>query len=78
MKEKKKKKKRLYEIVIELSGYQKKEGRTKCHISIQLNASRMKENDPTLPTTNTLKTRLSQFKGIHIASSAYWQNTIEF
>ena len=56
---------RLYDIVIELSEYQRKEGRTKRQILVQLNAaSRMKKNDPTLTTWNTLQTinRLIQFK----------------
>ena len=53
----------LYETVVELSEYQRKEGRTKHQISVQLiSASRMKKNDPMLSTWNTLKTRLFQFK----------------
>ena len=68
---------RSYETVIELSGYQRKEGGTKCQILVQLNASRMKKNDPTLPTRNTLKTRLFQFKE-PTASRAYQQYTFKF
>ena len=48
----------LYETVIEQSGHQRKEGRSNRHISIQFNASRMKKNDPALPTWNTLKAKL--------------------
>ena len=39
-----------------------KEGQSKRQISVELDASRMKRNDPTLPTWNTLKTRLFQLK----------------
>ena len=41
---------------------QKKEGRSKRQISIKLNASRMKKNGPTLPTSDTLKIRLQQLR----------------
>ena len=41
---------RLYKTIIELSGYQREESRSKRQISVQFNASRMKKNDPTLPT----------------------------
>ena len=39
-----------------------KEGRSKSQISVELDASRIKENDPTLPTWSTLKTRLFLLK----------------
>ena len=55
---------RLYETVImELSGYQRKG--TKRQISVQLNASKMGENAPTLPTSYTLKVRLFRLRTTH-------------
>ena len=46
--------------------------------SVKLDAIRMKNNDPTLPTCNTTKTWLFQLKEKHIVRCAYRQYTIEF
>ena len=46
---------RIYETVAELPGYHRKEGGTKRQISVQLTASKMEKNAPTLPTWYTLK-----------------------
>ena len=39
---------------------QRKECRSKRQISVELNATRMEKNDPTLPTWDTLKVRLQR------------------
>ena len=54
---------RLYETVMELSGYQRKG--TKRQISVQLNASKMRENATTLPTSYTLQIRLFHVRTTH-------------
>ena len=54
---------RLYETVVKLSGYQRK-GTTR-QISVQLNASKMRENATTLPISYTLNIRLFHLRTIH-------------
>ena len=54
---------RLYETVMEPSGYQRKG--TKRQISVQLNASKMRENATTLPTSYTLQIRLFHVRTTH-------------
>ena len=41
---------KLYEVVVELSGYQRKLGGTKHQILVLLNANKMKKNAFMLPT----------------------------
>ena len=53
---------RLYETAIELAGYQIKEGCSKHQISVELDASRMKKINPTLPIRDTLMVRLQQLR----------------
>ena len=53
---------------------QGKEGRSKRPIPVELDASRIKKNDPTLPTWDTLVIKLESFRGICVATGIRWED----